>query len=91
MYLIRQTGIDKPAVTVTIEAVMETIKQNMVKGEGEIKFYLWLTDMVFTYGKKKFSTTDRGLHIRHGVITASYQDFIWNIDHAGHLDSAGVD
>lgn len=32
--IVTQTGIDKLAVTATIEAVMETIKNNMVKGEN---------------------------------------------------------
>ena len=31
--IVIQTGIEKPAVTATVEAVMETIKKNMVKGE----------------------------------------------------------
>lgn len=32
--IVTQTGIDKPAVTATVEAVMETIQKNMVKGEN---------------------------------------------------------
>jgi len=32
--IVTQTGIDKPAVTAIVEAIMETIKQNMVKGEN---------------------------------------------------------
>ena len=28
------TGLEKPAVTVTVEAIMEVIKQSMVKGEN---------------------------------------------------------
>ncbi len=32
--VIAQTGIEKPSVTVTVEAIMETIKQSMVKGEN---------------------------------------------------------
>ncbi len=32
--IVAQTGIEKPTVTVTLEAIMETIKQNMVKGEN---------------------------------------------------------
>ncbi len=32
--IIAHTGIEKPTVTVTMEAIMETIKQSMVKGEN---------------------------------------------------------
>jgi len=32
--IIATTGIEKPTVTVTVEAIMETIKQSMVKGEN---------------------------------------------------------
>ena len=32
--IVASIGIEKPTVTVTVEAVMETIKQNMVKGEN---------------------------------------------------------
>jgi len=32
--IVAQTGIEKPTITATMEAVMETIKQNMVKGEN---------------------------------------------------------
>lgn len=31
--IVANTGIEKPSVTATVEAIMETIKQNMVKGE----------------------------------------------------------
>ncbi len=33
-FLVAQTGIEKPTVTTIVEAVMETIKQDMVKGEN---------------------------------------------------------
>jgi DNA-binding protein HU-beta len=29
------TGIEKPTVTATVEALMDNIKQNMVKGENK--------------------------------------------------------
>lgn len=32
--IVASTGIEKPTVAATMEAVMETIKQNMVKGEN---------------------------------------------------------
>jgi DNA-binding protein HU-beta len=32
--IVNKTGIEKPSVTATVEAVMETIKQSMVKGEN---------------------------------------------------------
>jgi len=32
--IVKQTGIEKPAVTVTVEAIMETIKASMVRGEN---------------------------------------------------------
>ena len=32
--IVTQTGIEKPTVTATVEAIMETIKQNMVNGEN---------------------------------------------------------
>jgi DNA-binding protein HU-beta len=32
--IVTQTGIAKPAVTATMEAIMDTIKQTMVKGEN---------------------------------------------------------
>lgn len=32
--IITTTGIEKPTVTVTVETLMENIKQNMVKGEN---------------------------------------------------------
>ena len=34
LQIVAQTGIEKPAVTVTVEAIMDTIKQSMVKGEN---------------------------------------------------------
>ncbi len=32
--IVAQTGIEKPTVTAIVEAVMETIQKNMVKGEN---------------------------------------------------------
>jgi len=32
--IVNKTGIEKPSVTATIEAIMETIKASMVKGEN---------------------------------------------------------
>jgi DNA-binding protein HU-beta len=32
--IVAQTGIEKPVVTVTVEAIMDTIKQSMVNGEN---------------------------------------------------------
>jgi DNA-binding protein HU-beta len=32
--IVAQTGIAKPTVTLTVEAIMDTIKQTMVKGEN---------------------------------------------------------
>jgi DNA-binding protein HU-beta len=32
--IVAQTGLEKPAVTVTVEAIMDSIKQNMIKGEN---------------------------------------------------------
>jgi len=32
--IVARTGIDKPAVTVVVEAIMDTVKQNMAKGEN---------------------------------------------------------
>ena len=32
--IVNKTGIEKPAVTATVEAIMETIKQSMGKGEN---------------------------------------------------------
>ena len=32
--IVTQTGIEKPTVTATVEAIMDTIKQSMVKGEN---------------------------------------------------------
>jgi len=32
--IVAQTGLEKPAVTAIVEAVMETIQKNMVKGEN---------------------------------------------------------
>ncbi len=36
--IVATTGIEKPAVTATVEALMKTIKESMVKGEN---VYLW--------------------------------------------------
>lgn len=32
--IVAQTGIEKPAVIIAVEAIMDTIKQTMVKGEN---------------------------------------------------------
>jgi DNA-binding protein HU-beta len=32
--IVSKTGIEKPSVTATVEAIMETVKQSMVKGEN---------------------------------------------------------
>ena len=32
--IVAQTGMEKPTVTVTVEAIMDAIKQSMVKGEN---------------------------------------------------------
>ena len=32
--IVSKTGIEKPSVSATVEALMETIKQSMVKGEN---------------------------------------------------------
>lgn len=32
--IVASTGIEKPTVTATVEAIMESIKQNMVKGDN---------------------------------------------------------
>lgn len=32
--IVNKTGIEKPSVTATVEAIMETIKQSMVTGEN---------------------------------------------------------
>jgi DNA-binding protein HU-beta len=32
--IVNKTGIEKPSVTATVEAIMETVKQSMVKGEN---------------------------------------------------------
>ena len=32
--IVASTGIEKPTVAATVEAIMETIRQNMIKGEN---------------------------------------------------------
>ena len=54
--IVAQTGIEKPTVTVAVEAIMESIKQNMVKGEN-----IYLREFGTFLLKKRAEKTGRNI------------------------------
>lgn len=54
--VVARTGIDKPAVAVAVEAIMETIKQSMVNGEN-----IYLRGFGTFLLKKRASKTGRNI------------------------------
>ena len=54
--IVAQTGIEKPTVTVAVEAIMESIKQNMAKGEN-----IYLREFGTFLLKKRAEKTGRNI------------------------------
>ena len=54
--IIASTGLEKPSVTVTVEAIMETIKQNMANGEN-----IYLREFGTFLLKKRAEKTGRNI------------------------------
>jgi DNA-binding protein HU-beta len=60
--IVAQTGIEKPAVTIAVEAIMDTIKQTMVKGES-----IYLRGFGTFLLKKRAEKTGRNITKRTSV------------------------
>ena len=54
--IVAQTGIEKPTVTVAVEAIMDSIKQNMAKGEN-----IYLREFGTFLLKKRAEKTGRNI------------------------------